>query len=345
LIEDVPDPLYVGSLAQKLISALHTGFLLSGGEYHISTSIGVSTYPDDAGDMQTLLKYADIAMYRAKEQGRNMFQFYAAQMNVHSVERLALESGLRRALERDELVLHYQPVINIRSGRIVAMEALVRWQHPEKGLIPPDTFIQIAEETGLIVPIGEWVLQTACKTQITWEKSSGRPIRMAVNLSPRQFVIGDLLKAVTRIIYQTGCNASCLELEITESLMMHNRDRAEALIGQLKELGVSVAVDDFGTGYSSLAYLKRFPIDSLKIDRSFIVDIPVDQDNAAITQAIIAMAHNLKLRVIAEGVETLDQFNFLRDHGCDEMQGFYFSRPLTEEQASALLLQTIPDEV
>ncbi|MEK6593632.1 MAG: GGDEF domain-containing phosphodiesterase, partial [Pseudomonadota bacterium] len=311
--------------------------MLAGKEYHVSASIGVSTYPDDADDVQTLLKNADIAMYRAKEQGRNMFQFYAAQMNVHSVERLALESGLRRAVERNELVLHYQPVVDMRSGRIAGMEALVRWQHPEKGLIPPDTFIQIAEETGLIVSIGEWVLRTACEAQHAWEKSIGQPVRIAVNLSPRQFVIGDLLKSVTRIIHQTGCNASCLELEITESLVMHNRERAVALITQFKELGVSVAIDDFGTGYSSLAYLKRFPIDSLKIDRSFIVDIPGDADNAAITQAIIAMAHNLKLRVIAEGVETLEQFTFLRDHGCDEIQGFYFSRPLPEAQATALL--------
>jgi diguanylate cyclase (GGDEF)-like protein/PAS domain S-box-containing protein len=339
LIEEVPDPLYVGSLAQKLISTLHAGFMLSGREYHVSASIGVSTFPDDAEDMQTLLKNADIAMYRAKEQGRNMFQFYASQMNVHSVERLALESGLRRALERNELILHYQPVIDTQHGSIAGMEALVRWQHPEKGLIPPDTFIQIAEETGLIVPIGEWVLRTACESQRKWQQSTGREVRIAVNLSPRQFVLGDLLKSVTQVIHQTGCNAGCLELEITESLVMHNRERAVALITQLKELGVSVAIDDFGTGYSSLAYLKRFPIDSLKIDRSFVVDIPGDADNAAITQAIIAMAHNLKLRVIAEGVENAAQFEFLRDHGCDEMQGYYFSRPLTETQASALLLK------
>lgn len=339
LIEEVPDPLYVGSLAHKLISTLQAGFMLSGREYHISASIGVSTFPDDAEDMQTLLKNADIAMYRAKEQGRNMFQFYASQMNVHSIERLALESGLRRALERNELVLHYQPVIDAHSGSIAGMEALVRWQHPEKGLIPPDTFIQIAEETGLIVPIGEWVLRTACKAQRAWQNSTGRPVRIAVNLSPRQFVLGDLLKSVTQVIHQTGCDAGCLELEITESLVMHNRERAVALITQLKELGVSVAIDDFGTGYSSLAYLKRFPIDSLKIDRSFVIDIPGDADNAAITQAIIAMAHNLKLRVIAEGVENSAQFEFLRDHGCDEMQGYYFSRPLPETQASALLLE------
>jgi diguanylate cyclase (GGDEF)-like protein/PAS domain S-box-containing protein len=339
LIEEVPDPLYVGGLAHKLINTLHAGFMLSGREYHISASIGVSTFPDDAADMQTLLKNADIAMYRAKEQGRNMFQFYASQMNVHSIERLALESGLRRALERNELVLHYQPVIDAHSGSIAGMEALVRWQHPEKGLIPPDTFIQIAEETGLIVPIGEWVLRTACEAQRAWQKSTARPVRIAVNLSPRQFVLGDLLKSVTQAIHQTGCDAGCLELEITESLVMHNRERAVALITQLKELGVSVAIDDFGTGYSSLAYLKRFPIDSLKIDRSFVTDIPGDADNAAITQAIIAMAHNLKLRVIAEGVENAAQFRFLREHGCDEMQGYYFSRPLPEAQASALLLE------
>jgi diguanylate cyclase (GGDEF)-like protein len=341
LIENVPDPLYVGSLAQKLISTLHAGFVLSGGEYHVSASIGISTYPDDGEDIQTLLKNADIAMYRAKEQGRDMFQFYSTQMNVHSAERLALESGLRRALERDELVLYYQPVVDMTSGLIVGMEALVRWQHPEKGLLSPDTFIQIAEETGLIIPLGEWVLRTACETQVAWEKSYGRPVTMAVNISPRQFILGDLLKTVARVIHQTGCDAGRIELEITESLMMHNRERAVVLIAQIKELGVHVAVDDFGTGYSSLSYLKRFPIDCLKIDRSFITDIPQDADNAAITQAIIAMAHSLELRVIAEGVETEAQLRFLREHGCDQVQGYYFSPPLPAAQAATLLQKNL----
>jgi EAL domain-containing protein (putative c-di-GMP-specific phosphodiesterase class I) len=278
-------------------------------------------------------------MYRAKEQGRNSFQFYSAQMNVHSVERLSLESGLRRALERNELTLHYQPQVDIRRGHITGMEALARWQHPELGLVPPDKFIHIAEETGLIVPIGQWVLQTACELQRVWHGLGIPEVRVAVNLSPRQFVHGDLLKEVLRALEQTGCLASCLELEITEGMVMHNPQRAVALLNQLKEMGVRVAIDDFGTGYSSLAYLKRFPIDSLKIDRSFILDIPGDKDDAAITQAVIAMAHSLELKVIAEGVETREQFNFLRKYRCDEMQGYYFSKPLPADQATALLQQ------
>ena len=339
LIEQVVDPHDLTGVAQKLIAALSAGFRLSGQEYHVTASIGVSTYPDDGADLQTLLKNADIAMYRAKEQGRNAFQFYSAQMNVHSLERLSLESGLRRALERHEFVLHYQPRIDIRRGHITGMEALVRWQHPELGLVPPDRFIQIAEETGLIVPLGEWVLHTACAVQRAWDTLGFPDMRIAVNLSPRQFVHGDLLKDVLRALDQTGCQPSRLELEITESMVMHNPERAVELIQQLKDMGVLVAIDDFGTGYSSLAYLKRFPIDSLKIDRSFILDIPADKGDAAITQAVIAMAHSLGLKVIAEGVETRQQFNFLRKHRCDEMQGYYFSAPLPAEQATSLLLQ------
>ncbi|MBI4206195.1 MAG: PAS domain S-box protein [Betaproteobacteria bacterium] len=339
LVEEVSDPLDLAGVAHKLIAALGAGFPLFGQEYHVTASIGVSTYPDDGEDIQTLLKNADIAMYRAKEQGRNSFQFYSAQMNVHSVERLTLESGLRRALERDEIMLHYQPQVDIRRGHVTGMEALARWRHPELGLIPPASFIQIAEETGLIVPIGEWVLRSACEAQRNWQALGIPLIRVAVNLSPRQFVHGDLLKEVMRALERTGCEASCLELEITESMVMHNPERAVALINQLKEMGVRVAIDDFGTGYSSLAYLKRFPIDSLKIDRSFILDIPGDPGDAAITQAVIAMAHSLGLKVIAEGVETRDQFDFLRKHRCDEMQGYYFSAPLPEEQAIALLKQ------
>ena len=337
LIENVTDPVYIGSLAQKLIEGLTASFVLAGGEYSVTASIGVSTYPDDGGDVQTLLKHADIAMYRSKDQGRNTFQFYSAQMNVHSVERLTLESGLRRALERGELLLHYQPILDLRTRRITGMEALVRWQHPELGLVPPGQFITIAEETGLIVPIGEWVLNTACATQRAWQERGLPQIMMSVNLSPRQFLYGDLVSDMVRLLGQPGCTGAGLKLEITEGMVMQNPKRAVLLIRTLKEMGLKIAIDDFGTGYSSLAYLRRFPIDTLKIDRSFILDTPADAGAVAITQAIIAMAHNLGLDVTAEGVETVEQFEFLLQHGCDQMQGYYFSRPLNEADAVALL--------
>ena len=337
LLENVADPVYVGALARKLIEALSASFTLSGGEYNVTASIGVSTYPDDGDDLQTLLKHADIAMYRSKEQGRNTFQFYSAQMNVHSVERLSLESGLRRALERGELLLHYQPIINMRSQQVAGMEALVRWQHPESGLVPPGQFISIAEETGLIVPIGEWVLNTACATQRMWREQGLPPIMMSVNLSPRQFLYGDLVSDMVRLLNQPGYDARGLKLEITEGMVMHNPKRAVLLIRTLKEMGLHIAIDDFGTGYSSLAYLRRFPIDTLKIDRSFILDTPADSGAVAIAQAIIAMAHSLGLDVTAEGVETREQHDFLLQHGCDQMQGYYFSAPLNAADAAALL--------
>lgn len=339
LVENVADPLYVGSVAQKLIEVLTAGFLVGGGEYHVTASIGVSTYPDDAADVQTLLKNADIAMYRAKEQGRNTFQFHSAQMNVHSVERLTLESGLRRALERGELLLHYQPILDMRTRRITGMEALVRWQHPELGLVPPAQFIPIAEETGLIVPIGEWVLDTACTVQRNWREQGLPAVLMSVNLSPRQFMYGDFARDIARLLGRPGYDAGGLKLEITESMVMHNPERAVSLIRGLKDLGLHIAIDDFGTGYSSLAYLRRFPIDTLKIDRSFILDTPGDAGASAIAQAIIAMAHNLGLEVTAEGVETQQQFDFLLQHHCDQMQGYYFSAAVAEAEAAGLLLR------
>jgi diguanylate cyclase (GGDEF)-like protein/PAS domain S-box-containing protein len=339
LVEEAGDEHALAGVAQKLITALTAGFPLHGQEYHVTASIGVSTFPDDGEDVQTLLKNADIAMYRAKEHGRNAYRFYSAQMNVHSMERLTLESSLRRAIERREFTLHYQPQVHMRRGQITGMEALVRWQHPELGLVPPDRFIQIAEETGLIVPMGEWVLHTACEAQRAWEGLGILDVTVAVNLSARQFVHGDLAREVMRALERTGCPARRLELEITESMVMQSPERAVEVLNQLQEMGVGVAIDDFGIGYSSLAYLKRFPIDSLKIDRSFIMDIPGDKNDAAITQAVIAMAHSLGIKVIAEGVETRQQYNFLRKHRCDEMQGYYFSPPLPIEQATGLLLQ------
>ncbi|MDB5865146.1 MAG: diguanylate cyclase [Betaproteobacteria bacterium] len=341
LLEDASDAVNVGRVAEKLIGALTSNFVIAGREVHVTASIGVSSYPVDAQDMRTLMKFADIAMYRAKEQGRNTFQFYSAQFNVHSVERLTRESQLRGALEREELVVHYQPVIDAVSRRICGMEALVRWQHPEAGLLSPAHFIDIAEETGLVVPIGEWVLSTACAQQRAWVDQGLPATRMAVNLSPRQFLHRHLIDDIVKVIEETRVDPSCLELEITESTVMHNLQRAAALLAQLKAMGIRVAIDDFGTGYSSLAYLKRFPIDSLKIDRSFVADVPGDPGNTAITQAIIAMAHSLGLKVIAEGVETKEQLDFLCAHGCEEMQGFYFSTAVDVAAATELLRASI----
>jgi EAL domain-containing protein (putative c-di-GMP-specific phosphodiesterase class I) len=287
------------------------------------------------------LKNADVAMYRAKELGKNNFQFYSAQMNIHNLEHLEMESSLRRALERNEFVLHYQPKVDIRSGRIIGMEALVRWQHPTKGQIPPMQFIPLAEETGLIVPIGEWVLRTACAQNKSWQEQGLPPLCIAVNLSARQFTHKNLLQDVARVLNETGLDAAFLELEITESMVMHNPEHAIELLNKMKAMGISISIDDFGTGYSSLSYLKRFPIDSVKIDRSFIKDLPMDGDDAAITRAIIAMAHGLKLKVIAEGAETGEQLSFLRAHKCDEMQGYYFSKPLPEHEFILLVQNSI----
>ena len=337
LLEEVADPVYVGSVSQKLIAALAAPFVIGGREYRVTASIGVSTYPGDGEDPETLLKNADSAMYRAKELGRNAFEFYSAQISSGALERLNLEAGLRRALERDELMLYYQPQIETCSGRIVGMEALVRWRHPELGVLPPARFIRLAEENGLIVPLGDWVVHSACKAHHEWKSMRIAPARIAVNLSPRQFLHAGLVKDTVRVLAETGCKPSYLELEITESMVMHDPAGAAVLIQELKEMGVRIAMDDFGTGYSSLAHLKRFPIDSLKIDRSFISDLPGDSGNVAITDAIIAMARTLHLTVIAEGVETRPQFDFLRRLGCDEVQGFYFSPPVPFDEATTLL--------
>ena len=337
LIENVAEPVLAGNVAGKLIAVLSAGFELAGGEYNVTASIGISTYPDDGQDAQTLLQHADIAMYRAKEQSRNTFQFYSAQMNTHSVERLTLESGLRHALERNQLLLHFQPIVDLRTRQITGMETLVRWQHPELGLVMPGQFIPIAEETGLIVPLGKWVLETACAVRSAWEHEGLPPVMMAVNLSPRQFMHGDLVSDVAQMLGRCGYDPAGLKLEITESMVMHDPERAVSLMRELKTMGLQIAIDDFGTGYSSLAYLRRFPIDTLKIDRSFITDTPQDPGAVAITQAIIAMAHSLGLNVIAEGVETREQFEFLRGLQCDQMQGYYFSRPVPVAEAAALL--------
>ena len=339
LITEFPELPQVAAVAQKILAAATRPFVVEAQEFHITASIGISTYPDDSGDMPSLLKNADIAMYRAKERGKNNYQFYSAQMNVHTLERAALESNLRRALERNEFLLHYQPKIDIGSGRITGMEALLRWQQPGKPIVPPMDFIPLAEETGLIVPIGGWALMTACTRAKSWQDPGRELLRIGVNLSPRQFAHEGLIQDVSQVLNDTGLDPASLELEITESMVMRNPEQAVKLLTRLKDMGIQLSIDDFGTGYSSLNYLKRFPLDSLKIDRSFIQDLPGNGDDAAITRAIIAMAHSLRLKVIAEGVETEQQFAFLREHGCDEMQGFFFSRPLPENEFVRLLQQ------
>ncbi len=345
LIEDVADPAQIGGVAQKILDTVARPYMISGQEFHVTASIGISVYPDDGQDQQTLLKNADIAMYRAKEQGKNNHKFYSAQMNSHSFERLALETSLRRAVERNEFLLHYQPKVDMRTGRITGVEALVRWQHPDMGMVPPAQFIPLAEETGLIAPIGDWVLRTACAEAQSWIAQGMSAIGVAVNLSARQFARDELAPSILRVLRETNLDPRLLELEITESIVMHNADRAAEVLEQLTRLGVRVAIDDFGTGYSSLSYLKRFPISSVKIDRSFVLDVPDDKDDAAITQAIIAMAHSLRLRVIAEGVETSEQYRFLVANECDEMQGYYFSKPVDAASIARLLAARVESDV
>ncbi|MFA7241220.1 MAG: EAL domain-containing protein [Sulfuricellaceae bacterium] len=325
------------SLAQNILKALDQPFQVEERELFLSASIGIAMFPQDGEDGETLLKNAGAAMYRAKAASGNGYSFYAAEMNAHSLERLNLENDLRRAVERDELVLHYQPQLSLRSGEIIGMEALVRWQHPLRGLVPPMDFIPLAEETGLIVPIGEWVLRTACAQNQAWQAAGLPAMAVAVNLSAHQFEGQDMVALTRQVLRETGLAPGYLELELTESAAMGNANAFIALTEALKGLNVTLSIDDFGTGYSSLSYLKRFALDRLKIDQSFVRDIVQDPDSAAIAVTVIALAHGLGLSVIAEGVETEAQLNFLRTRGCDEMQGFYFSKPLPVAEFEQLL--------
>jgi diguanylate cyclase (GGDEF)-like protein/PAS domain S-box-containing protein len=331
LLEDVPHAELATVVARKLVDALLPPFSVEAHEFFITCSIGISLFPKDGSDGPALLKNADTAMYRAKEQGRNTFRFYTAEMNVQILARLSLENELRYALERQQLQLHYQPQLDLASNRLIGVEALLRWHHPERGLIPPADFIPLAEDTGLILPIGEWVLRTACAQAKAWQTQGLAPLRVAVNLSVRQFLQADLAALVAQTLHDTGLAPHTLELEITESLLMRDLEGATVTLRALKTMGVQLAIDDFGIGYSSLSYLKRFPLDRLKIDRSFVRDLSSDPDDAAITLAIIAMAHSLRLRVLAEGVETPAQLAFLRAQHCNEIQGFFCSRPLPAE--------------
>lgn len=327
------------AVAHKALEAIAKPFNIDGYELFFTASIGISIYPKDGEDEQTLLKNADTAMYRAKEGGKNRFELYTDVMNAAAMRRLQLESQLQQALERNEFVLHYQPQADLQTGQIIGVEVLVRWLHPTMGLIPPNEFIPITEETGLILPIGEWILETACRQAMDWQADGLPPLRIAVNLSARQFSKHDLADIVRRIMKKTGFDPALLELELTESIFMQGTEEVITTLKDLRKLGIRLSVDDFGTGYSSLSYLQRFPVTAVKIDQSFVSGLTTDSDAAGLVRCIISMAHELRLNVIAEGVETEGQLAFLTHYLCDEVQGYYLSRPLPADECAMMLRQ------
>ena len=332
--------------ADKILTALAVSHSIAEHELHVTPSIGISVYPGDAQDAETLIKNADTAMYQAKEKGRNNYQFFKNHMNVRAVERQVIETNLRHALERREFVLHYQPKVNLDTGAITGAEALLRWMHPQWGMVLPDRFVPIAEECGLIVPIGRWVLREACAQAKRWEVAGLKPAAVAVNISALEFRHKDFVAGVHAVLIEAGLEPSCLQLEITESVLMRDAESSTAILQQLKNMGVQLAVDDFGTGYSSLSYLKQFPIDTLKIDQSFVQEIGSSNDNdGIIVSAVIAMGTSLKQRVVAEGVEDKAQLAFLKAQSCEEGQGYFFSRPLVAEQFATLLVTGISETV
>jgi diguanylate cyclase (GGDEF)-like protein/PAS domain S-box-containing protein len=336
LVSEARDRLLIERIAQKITEAFGRPFSIDGHELNITTSIGISVYPDHSADPGVLLKSADTAMYWAKDCGRNNYQLYSHEMNSRGVNRLAMQTALRYALRRGEFELLFQPRIELRTARVIGAEALLRWHHPERGLVLPEEFIGVAEETNLIVPLGDWALRVACEQARIWQ-DLGFDLRVSVNISARQFTQPDLLSKIDKILEETGLNGHALELELTESLVMQNAEHTVNTLNALTQRGVGISIDDFGTGYSSLNYLKRFPIDTLKIDSSFIRDIPGDADDAAISTAIINLGHSLRLNVVAEGVETKEQLEFLEAQNCDSIQGYYYYRPLAADEFTRLL--------
>lgn len=328
LLEEIAQPQDAARVAKRLLAVCSLPFQFSDHELYVTVSIGISVFPTDGEEIEVLLKNAEAAMNRAKELGINNYQHYMPTMNARAFEQLTLEHNLRKALKKDEFLVYYQPQIDLRTQKIIGAEALVRWQHPELGMISPAQFIPIAEETGLILPLGEWVLRTACQQAKMWYDQLGTRFVISVNLSSRQFQQQDLVSTVNRSLKDTNLPAELLELEITETLGMKNPELTLKTLHELKSMGIHIAIDDFGTGYSSLSYLKKFPIDTLKIDRSFVSDIQIDSNDAAIVVAVIALAHSLRLKVIAEGVETAEQANYLLEHGCERIQGYIFSPPV-----------------
>lgn len=342
ILADVKSESHAEELAGRIIEVVCKPFFIDGRELFVTASIGISLYPTNGLDAETLVRNADTAMYRAKELGRDTYQLYTESLNTAMLERMTMEHSLRKAIEQDEFVLHYQPRVDLRTGQILGAEALVRWRHPELGLVPPNQFIPLAEETGLIVPIGEKVISAACEQNRAWHNNGLPPISIAVNVSARQFQQQDLVGTVRQILSESGLNPRFLDIELTESTLMQNPELAVEVLSDLKAMGVRISIDDFGTGYSSLSYLKRFPIDTVKIDRSFIRDITTNPDDAAIAGAVVAMAHSLNLSVIAEGVETIEQLEFLRAINCDEIQGYFISHPIPADDFQQMLrLETV----
>jgi diguanylate cyclase (GGDEF)-like protein len=339
-VKDVAD---AAVATERIVNLMTAEFVVQGHSLSIGCSVGISIFPEHGADGETLIKNADAAMYSAKENGRNRFQFFTEDMNAQVVERLTLENSLRLALDKKELFLVYQPQMDIATGRITGLEALLRWQHPDLGLVPPDKFIRIAENSGLIVPIGEWVVRTACRQARKWQDEGLPAVSVAVNVSAVQFRQEGFCELIRRALHETGLAPQYLELELTESLLLANADLMLSVVQELKAMGVTLAIDDFGTGYSSFSYLRQFRVSKLKIDRVFIRDVAVNPDDAAIASAIISMAKSLHLKVIAEGVEDEAQMSFLRAHQCDEIQGYYFSKPLAVDKVADKLRPHSPE--
>ncbi|HJV93703.1 MAG TPA: EAL domain-containing protein, partial [Azonexus sp.] len=337
LLSELNDPLVASGVAQRILEHMTQAITLGDNEVVVTASIGISVFPDDGDEVDTLLKNADVAMYSAKASGRNQYRFFEAAMQANAVRRLALENDMRQGIARNQFVLYYQPQVDAISGTLQSFEALMRWNHPERGLIAPSDFIPVAEETGLILPLTQLALEQVCRDIPDWKARFGLDIRVAINISGRVIELTDLARLIGEALAQSGINPELIEAELTESVLMEGGERTRQLLEELQTLGVRISIDDFGTGYSSLAYLKALPIDVLKIDKSFVNDVCSDPSSATIARTIIAMAHNLSLRVVAEGVETAAQRDFLRDEQCETLQGYLFSRPLPQERVLELL--------
>ena len=345
LLSEIAYPEDAATSANKILHSLSTPHSIEGQDLHIDGSIGISVYPEDGADAETLIKNADTAMYHAKENGRNNFQFFKAEMNVKAVERQSLEGSLRRALERKEFLLHYQPKVNLETGEITGVEALIRWRQPDRGLVPPSQFVPIAEDCGLIIQIGRWVLREACRQARAWQRAGLPPVPITVNVSAVEFRDKGFVESVRTTLSETGLEAQYLGLELTEGVLMEDAESTATVLQELKLMGVHLAVDDFGTGYSSLSYLRQFPIDVLKIDQSFVNQITADPEDSSIVSAIISMGKSLKHLVVAEGIETQEQRAYLQAHRCAEGQGYLFSRPLAAAQFAQLLQIGIAETV